>query len=50
MKGLSALQVVAEGPTLSLLALPECVISYWDKAPSLALYSEGKKLVKPVYF
>lgn len=50
MKGLAALQVAAEGPTLSLLALPESVIPSFNKAPRLALYPEGKKLVNPVYF
>lgn len=48
MKGLAALQVVEEGPTLSLLAFAwEC--DFLRQSFKLALYPEGKKLVEPVY-
>lgn len=46
MKGLTALQAAEEGPTR--LFLMSMISS--NKAPSVALGPEGKKLVKPVYF
>lgn len=49
MKGLVALQVTEERPTLGPLSLPRSIISL-DKSPSLALHPQGESQAHPVCF